>query len=59
MTAPANDLQARMTAARTAYQLAVLADDMRTAAKHQRRYRQLEAERRRRLMEQARERGVA
>ena len=59
MTAPANDLQKRMNAERAAYQAAVLADDMRTAAKHQRRYRQLEAERRQQLLAQARERGAA
>jgi len=59
MTAPANELQRRMTAERAAYQAAVLADDMRTAAEHQRRYRQLEVERRRQLLQQAHERGVA
>ena len=59
MSALPNDLQRRMSAERAAYQAAVLADDMRTAAKHQKRYRHLEAERRRRLLEQARERGAA
>lgn len=59
MKALANDLQRRMSTERAAYQAAVLADDMRTAARHQKRYRQLEAERRRQLLQQAHERGGA
>ena len=59
MTAQPNELQQRMSRERAAFDAAVLADDLRTAAKHQRRYRQLEAERRRRLLEQAHERGAA